>query len=338
MRYRDDVPESLPLRLPPPPEQPSEPSPISTLIPGPELPVAPLARSQRNKFGLSRLYSTPKFPSHDPEDHVDLQSLLEDIAAIDISQPNQIENPFFPYPNRNSFLLGDWYWNHGVQKTNESFRALIDIVGRPEFNPDDIRSTPWSQINKTLACNDFDNNHDEDLDGKDVAWMDEDASWQKTSIQISVPFGLRANNPGPQDYIAGDLYHRSLVSVIREKLANPADDLHFHYEPFKLFWQPSADDPGIRVHGEMYTSPAFLNAHAELQSSPREPDCDLPRVVVAMMFWSDATHLTSFGNAKLWPCYLSFGNESKYRRCKPTCHLLNHVAYFQSVSTCMLLF
>src|ERR1700692_4795001 len=49
------------------------------------------------------------------------------------------------------------------------------------------------------------------------------------------------------------------------------------------------------------------------------------------MFWSDATQLTSFGNAKLWPTYMYFGNESKYRRCKPSCHLSNHVAYFETV-------
>lgn len=297
---------------------------------------APLAQSLRNIFGISRQYSTPNFPSHDPEDHIELQSLLEvDSVRTDPSEQDELKNPFFPFPNENSFLLGNWYWNHGIQKTNESFRALVDIVGRVDFNPSDIRSAAWTQINKDLGRNDFDNDNNEV--GEDGAWMDEDAGWKRTSIQISVPFGRRAKIPGPQDYIAGDLYHRSLVSVIREKLANVNDDRHFHYEPFKLLWQPAANDPSIRIHGEMYTSPAFLDAHSELQSSPREPGCDLPKVVVAMMFWSDATHLTSFGNAKLWPCYLSFGNESKYRRSKPTCHLLNHVAYFQSVSNFMLL-
>lgn len=145
-----------------------------------------------------------------------------------------------------------------------------------------------------------------------------------------MPFHQRLENPGPKDYYVGEFYHRSLTSVIREKLASPEDTQHFHYEPFELFWQP--DDAAIRVHGELYTSPAFLNAHREVQDLPGEPGCILPRVVVAMMFSSDATHLTNFGNAKLWPCYLYFGNESKYRRCKPTCNLCNHVAYFQSVS------
>jgi hypothetical protein len=59
-------------------------------------------------------------------------------------------------------------------------------------------------------------------------------------------------------------------------------------------------------------------------------------VVLALMFWSDSTHLASFGNSKLWPCYMFFGNESKYRRCKPSCRLCSHVAYFNHVGTYVL--
>jgi hypothetical protein len=161
--------------------------------------------------------------------------------------------------------------------------------------------------------------------------MDEDAGWKKTPITISVPFHNRNQHPGPKDYVVGELYHRSLVAVICEKLANPNDSRLFHYDPFELFWKPMEGIADIRVHGELYTSPAFLDAHRDLQNSPGEPHCDMPRVVVSMMLWSDATHLTSFGSAKLWPCYLSFGNESKYRRCKPTSNLMNHIAYFETV-------
>jgi hypothetical protein len=55
------------------------------------------------------------------------------------------------------------------------------------------------------------------------------------------------------------------------------------------------------------------------------------------MFWSDATQLTLFGTAKLWPTYMYFSNESKYRRCKPSLHLSNHVAYFEMVRLLTLL-
>src|ERR1700677_8708 len=79
------------------------------------------------------------------------------------------------------------------------------------------------------------------------------------------------------------------------------------------------------------TSPAFVDAHQQLQDSPKEPGCDLPRVVIALMFWSDSTHLASFSNAKIWPLYLFCGNESKYQCCKPSCNLCSHIAYFHKV-------
>ena len=133
-------------------------------------------------------------------------------------------------------------------------------------------------------------------------------------------------------HVVGHLHHRSIVSVIKEKLATPLDNQHFHYEPYELIWKPTVEREEVRVHGEIYTSSSFEHAHRSLQEGPFEPGCQLPRCIVALMFWSDETLLTSFGNTKLWPVYLFFGNESKYRHCKPSLHLGNHIAYFESVS------
>lgn len=49
------------------------------------------------------------------------------------------------------------------------------------------------------------------------------------------------------------------------------------------------------------------------------------------MFWSDSTHLAEFGQAKLWPIYMAFGNQSKYERAKPGNRALLHLAYLPSV-------
>jgi hypothetical protein len=45
------------------------------------------------------------------------------------------------------------------------------------------------------------------------------------------------------------------------------------------------------------------------------------------MFWSDATHLATFGTAKLWPIYLLFSNLSKYVQCQPDSGATTHVGY-----------
>lgn len=365
--YRDDVAQSLPVFPPasefeddhpvPSNSSPLTPQALPSDAPGPptqspssnSLPdtlglstqsSSPSTDSPRNIFGLFRRYLSKTPPLHDPEKYLSLAALSEDPPSIDnlnlVAEPRS-SSSFYPYPNMSSYRLGDWFWNNGHQKSRESFTQLLDIVGASDFKPEDVRQTKWGKIDAILGSNDFDGKSaaDEKEEGE---WLDEDAGWSRTPITISVPFHSRSKESGPQDYHVGDLYHRSLVSVIREKLANPGDDRGFHYQPFELFWTPPNLTDEIRVHGELYASPAFLDAHQGVQELPAEPGCDLPRFVVAMMFSSDATHLTSFGTAKLWPCYLFFGNESKYNRCKPSCHLCNHVAYFQTVRLAYLCF
>jgi hypothetical protein len=335
LRFRDPLPQPPPTLLPPSLAQPitstsvqSSPPTINAISPSsssgsshgtPRSQLRRVFTTVRNLFGLSRRYHAAELPSHDPEEHnelSDIPSLLHSTSA---------PQTFSPYPNLNSFRLGEWYWNGGVQKSLSSFKKLLDIVGDRNFDPAAIRDTKWGEINNILASD-------------DEEWTDEDVGWKCTPVTIEVPYQLRRGVPpdpgaGPQSYTIDKFYHRSLVSVIREKLSgSTGSHRHFHYEPFEVNWQPDGVPRPVRVHGELYTSPAFIDAHRELQDSPPEPGCDLPRVVAGLMFWSDVTHLTSFGDAKIWPLYMFFGNESKYFRCKPSCNLCHHVAYFQSVS------
>jgi len=271
-----------------------------------------------NAFGLFRRYFSKHLPSHDPESEVDLSDLSNAPTSI---EPQVVDLAFSPYPNQSSFRLGEWYWNGGLQKSQASFKDLIKIVGDNDFKPSDVRFTNWDKVNQRLGG---------DVDEKEE-WLDQDAGWRTLPVTISVPFHRFTLNPGFRDYTIQFRY-RPLISVIEEKLRRKKDAPHFHYEPYELLWQTPAKHNPIRVHGELYTSQAFIDTHNALQNSPRQPGCDLPRVVLALMFWSDGTHLTEFGDAKLWPLYMYFGNESKYRRGKPSCHLCEHVAYFETVS------
>jgi len=317
-RFRDDQPKKQaalpPTRLSDFPSQP----PPSPLIVGPQNKVK-LLRSPRNAFGLFRQYKAVSFPSHDPE----LEGEVTDLSDVlsDHYEQDSRASAYLPYPNENAFLLGEWFWDDCVQKSQESFKKLVNIVCRPEFRPDDVRDVPWDSINRVLGG-----------PSQSEEWLDEpDAGWMEMLITISVPFHRNTDNPGVQQYTV-PLHHRSIVAILKEKVANPNDFRHFHLEPFELRWQRDALGPSsFRVYGELYTSPVFLNAHNEIQTSPREAGCLLQRVVVGLMFGSDSTQLTEFGSSSLWPCYLYFGNESKYRRCKPSNKLCNHVAYFQKV-------
>ncbi len=49
------------------------------------------------------------------------------------------------------------------------------------------------------------------------------------------------------------------------------------------------------------------------------------------MIWSDSTHLTNFGTAKLWPIYSFFSGISKYIRSQPNSGACQHIAYIPSL-------
>jgi hypothetical protein len=89
---------------------------------------------------------------------------------------------------------------------------------------------------------------------------------------------------------------------------------NFHLSPFKRIHIDPKTKVETRVYDEVYTSDAWIEAHDDLQKQPNEPGCQLEKVIAGLMFWSNSTHLTSFGTAKVWPLYLYFANLSKYTR------------------------
>ncbi|KAG5634801.1 hypothetical protein H0H81_000723, partial [Sphagnurus paluster] len=301
----------------------SEGTPENQDIPQPQLAdfsLQPLAISTsiKNSFGLYQRFITgiPP-PSEDPEENLDIRDLR------DAAPPRSMQEPFFPYPNKSSFHLGEWYWNNGHQKSLANFQALVMIIRDPTFKAADITKTRWSEINNILGTHVGDFN--------DAEWLDMDEGWRSTPIVIQVPFHNRTKAPGILSYCVGDLYHRSITAVIRERLTGSSQGL-FVYYPYKLLWEPSdAEHSGVRVYGELYTSPAFVESYKALLNSPPEPGCSAPQAIIGLMFWSDATHLTSFGQVQLWPAYMFFGNNSKYDRCSPTSNLASHIAYFQKL-------
>lgn len=289
--------------------------------------------TQINSFGLFRIYDQNCTPINDPEDQCSDPPVVPQLEVA--TETPQLSNPFYPYPNENSWLIGDWYWNQGVHKSKSGFEKLIRIIGNVDFRSEDLRYTNWASIDRDLGCLDVhttfgaSSSHMDELDSQH--WLAEEDGWMRRNITISVPFPRRSLHPGPRDYTISNFYRRSLLSIIRDKLSDPLRCRSFRFEPYHLRWKRSSVDDDIRVYGELFYSQAFVTAHRELQDAVPDPDCNLPRRIVALMFWSDATHLTSFGDAKLWPLYLFFGNESKYQRCSPTANLCSHAAYFQTV-------
>lgn len=330
-RYRDVFPEP-PAALPPPSLHITPDRELTVLqstspqSPAPALPVRQVLKSRHNIFGIFRQYYAARFPPHDPAQNImpnDL-NISTDVSSL------PLVHDYGPYPNQWMFLLGEWHWNGGERKSQSTFSELIKIIGHPDYRPEYVAGKNWKQIDAVLSG---DHCKGSDIDGwKDECDDNRPQGWIKTPIRIKVPFNKRMLRPGQQEYDTGILHHRKLVSVIKEKITRPSMHPHLHFEPYKLFWQPSVSAEPVRVHGELYTSDAFIEAHDKLQDSPPEPGCNLPRVVLGLMFASDGTQLTSFSTAKLWPVYMTIGNESKGRRAKPSSHAFEHIAYLESAS------
>jgi len=326
---RENPREIEPLNVSRPPNElaPCEPSHA------PSPPLHPKFKTQLNSFGLFRLYDEDSLPIIDPDtdnslDEAGLSTPRNDTSSQPMETITTGGNPFYPYPNETSLLLGDWYWNQGHQKTRTSFRKLLDIIGHPGYDPGDVRNTNWVSIDRKLG----NSNVQSDKTEADCEWLDDDSGWKKKAIRISIPFHRRTGNPGAKEYIVEDFYHRSLVEIIRENVSDSTHHRLFHYEPYELRWHPPHKTQDVRVYGELYSSESFLAAHRQLQELPPESGCTLPRRIVGLMLWSDATHLTAFGTAKLWPLYVYMGNESKYMCCRPSSNLCSHAAYFHTVS------
>ncbi|KAG2070080.1 hypothetical protein BDR04DRAFT_1128621 [Suillus decipiens] len=125
------------------------------------------------------------------------------------------------------------------------------------------------------------------------------------------------------------VYHHSLTDIITSIFQDSITST-FHMMPFQQQWKVS-EECTVKVYSEAYMSHAFSEAYEEVNSLHKEPNDDLKHVVASLMMWSDATHLTNFGDTSLWPFYLLFGNQSKYTRGKLTVSACHHVVYIHTI-------
>ena len=119
--------------------------------------------------------------------------------------------------------------------------------------------------------------------------MEEDADWTCTPVLILIPYQTRHSiladsDAGPRNYTVGDFHYRSLVSIIQEKITGLMEGNQFHFKPFELLWKKPGHANPVHVQEEMYSSPTWIKVHKDLEDLPREPECQLQHVVLALMF------------------------------------------------------
>jgi len=139
-------------------------------------------------------------------------------APVSQALPDSL-NPFYPYPNKSSWCIGDWYWNQGVQKSKKSFNSLVEIITSASFCAEDLCHT-WAAIDCQLGSLEMVHGPSRTAPITE-GWQSGDSGWVWGTITISVPFPQHLLHPGLKNYTISNFYHWPLLSIIRETLSDP---------------------------------------------------------------------------------------------------------------------
>jgi hypothetical protein len=232
-----------------------------------------------------------------------------------------IDELFDAFTNPTCGLLMAWQYAGTGLNSAAHFDRLGTFLDDPLFRQKDAVGVTHARESKLL---------DKYLDDKSNPFQ-EVYGWRESTVRIRLPKEKQkwaSEEDAPELEIPG-VYHRSLVDVITAVFKDDVSQT-FNMTPFTQYWKIS-EEKTVQVFSEAQSSPAMLEAYEEINKLPCESDDNLKCVVASLMFWSDATHLTNFGDASMWPFYLFFGNQSKYTQGKPTSGACHHIAYIPTV-------
>ena len=216
------------------------------------------------------------------------------------------------YHNKTTELLLDWQNSGSSTKSNEELNRLVHtVLLHPEFRLHALWNFNATRENKKA-----------DTAEEKSSFLQ---SFRHALVDIDVPSG--SPHMASQTFSIPGLYYRQIITLITEMFEAPISS-KFHLSPYKLFRKLPNSEDSERLYSEIYDLDAFLDEHDKVQRAPTgDPTCKREKVVAALMFWSDATHLATFDMAKMWPIYMLLGNLSKYVRCQPNSGATKHLAY-----------
>jgi hypothetical protein len=267
-----------------------------------------------NQFGVAQEYQQLQtaVPITENQSSTISSSLTADRDIADI---------IYPYPNVSAFLFNlTWRRMQGVSSSGRA--SITKVLLDKRFKNEDMAGIDFTAIEKELAAD------------TQSPWGSN--GWRRSTIIIEVPTGkkptaasrrIAANararrqrydevDPDAAPFLVHkvpihDVRTRSLTQTMLEAIQDGSNSATLHWYGYKEVWQPPyPDTPPEQVWGELYTSNAFLSAERDLINAHN--DSLHPCVIAAFMIWSDSTHLAQFGQAKAWPIYAYFGNQSKY--------------------------
>ncbi|KAG5639975.1 hypothetical protein DXG03_002044 [Asterophora parasitica] len=154
---------------------------------------------------------------------------------------------------------------------------LINFLKSDDFRKEDLHGFDIRQETRNLdRHNEFHEPDDSDsaLPGSSTP----NDGWMECEVSIQVPDGQRHTPDTIPTFTVPGLFRRSLVEVMK-RVFSSSDFGPFHYTPFKSFQQKDDSDEPQRLHDELYSSDAMIEADQQLQHQPQEPGCNLERVL-----------------------------------------------------------
>jgi hypothetical protein len=333
-RYRDDLPpnSNSPIFAVPEPEEEPVESPGRASPESRELPKSTVFCTEMNSFGVYRIYALGP-PTITPDELFSLFSVSDSISiardsnaswwsSFGSSSLESVENGapdyFAPFFNPSTFLLMSWYFNGSSIKSYADVDKLIhDVIRHEDFKASDFRPTfstareaermdknqPSTSKNQPLASKKQPSTSSANSDSFPFR---PEGGWIKGSVSIPVPCDgckLRSEADAPRFVVDGIWYRRPL-EILKRAFTEPAAE-KFHTTSFKEYWKPSEDEPEERIYPETFAGDVFNDEYEALRATLREgPNAELEPFIAGIIFYSDATHLTSFGTASLYPMYI----------------------------------
>ncbi|KAF7293579.1 hypothetical protein MIND_01136700 [Mycena indigotica] len=334
---------------------PSQPVPSALDVSPPSQIPREWVETAPNAFGLYKVY--PRRPTHDPDASVTLGELYqvpgpEDVMLEDLPLPS--EPWYYPFPNASVAHMMKYHIEEEHPQSIAGFDRFVANILQPnqEAQSDGITLNELPMPFSTQKYLDH-------LDTHGITPLGITDQWKNGSVSLKLPcVGHHQPESAAPVFVVNDILFRPLLDPIKEVLQGPLFQ-KFHTTPFSLRAipesdldlpdivmhdhdsQPSLNEYGIpplpagheEIFSEICTSAAMLEAYHALPQPPppQSPDDPVESIVVALMEWSDATHLAQFGTASLWPGYTFFGNHPKDFRSKPTSNAGFHQVYFASL-------
>jgi len=219
---------------------------------------------------------------------------------------------FSLYKTKSVELVMDWQNTGSLAKLNEEINHLVrDVLHHPDFWPEKLKHFNAGRENRKA-----------DKAEENSPFLQ---SFTHATISIDVPSGRKHSTPHP--FSIPGLYFCKITILIQEAFKSPLSR-HFHLLPFNLYQKHPYGKADKCIFSELYDSDVFYDEHDKVQCAlSDDPTCKREKVVMALMFWSDAMHLATFGTTEMWPVYMLFGNLSKYIRSKPSSEATKHLVY-----------